>query len=322
MKDLNNISVFVKVAEAKNFTEASYHLGLTSSAVSKIITRFESELGVQLFNRTTRTVHLTNDGASFLEHCKGVLTAVAEAEDVLKQTYSSPKGTIRLTMPVGFGRRVVAPALSSFATQYPEIIIEAELTDRVVDLAYEPVDIAIVRGPVPDARVIAKKLCSLRFIACASPAYIARYGEPAEPEDLLNHHCLAYMGPQMSRYREWTFSRNGRPFSMLVGGRINMNNAESLLEAAISGLGIVLLSNMYTADAVRAGKLKMLLTDYIAPPTLVSAIYLPNRNISPRIRVFIDFLLRLMSPTPSWAKMTCDEQPALEQPDDSRLQQD
>jgi len=302
MKDLNHIVVFVKVAEAKNFTEASHLLGITSSAVSKIITRFEAELGVRLFNRTTRAVHLTNEGTGFLERCKDVLAAVHEAEDAVRQTSGSLKGTIRLTMPMGFGRRVVAPALSSFAMEYPDIVIEAELSDRVVDLAYETVDIAIVRGPVPDARLIAKKLCTLSFVACASPAYIARYGEPAEPEDLVNHHCLAYMGPQMSRYREWTFSRNGRPFSMAVAGRVNMNSAESLLEAAIAGLGIVMLSSMYTADAVRAGQLKTVLTSYVAAGTPVSAVYLPNRNLSQRMRVFIDFLYRLVSPTPPWDK--------------------
>lgn len=303
MKDLNHIAVFVKVAEARNFTEASHQLGITSSAVSKIITRLEAELGARLFHRTTRAVHLTNEGSAFFDRCREVLAAMHEAEDTLRQNSGSLKGTIRLTMPVGFGRRVVAPALGQFALRYPDIVIEAELSDRVVDLNYEPVDIAIVRGPVPDARLIARQLCTLQFIACASPDYVARHGEPAEPEDLARHHCLAYLGPQMSRYREWTFARNGRPFSMQVAGRVNMNSAETLLEAAISGLGIVLLSNMYTAEAISTGRLRPLLTGYVAPGTPVSATYLPNRNLSQRIRVFIDFLVRLLSPVPPWEKL-------------------
>jgi LysR family transcriptional regulator for bpeEF and oprC len=305
MKDLNHLVVFVKVAQAKNFTDASKQLGVTGSAVSKIITRFESELGVRLFNRSTRAVKLTNEGTIFYERCKEALAAVADAEDILRQARGSLKGTIRTTMPVGFGRKVVAPALASFAQQYPEITVEVEMSDRVVDLSYEPVDIAIVRGPVPeDARVVAKKLCTLNFIACASPDYIAKYGEPARPEDLVNHHCMAYMGPQMSRLREWTFSRNGRPFSMCVSGRINTNSGESLLEAAIAGLGVVMLSNMYTADAIRSGELKMILTDYVADGTAVSALYLPNRNFSPRFAAFIDFLLRLVPSTPRWEEIT------------------
>jgi LysR family transcriptional regulator for bpeEF and oprC len=304
MRDLNHIVVFVAVAQARNFTQAASQLGITSSAVSKIITRFEVELGTRLFNRSTRAMHLTGDGALFLERCKEALAVMAEAEDTLRQTGGSPRGTIRLTMPVGFGRRVVAPALCSFAIEYPDIVIEAEMTDRVVDLAYEQVDIAIVRGPVPDARLVARKLCTLHFIACASPQYLARHGEPATPEDLVKHHCLAYMGPQMSRYREWEFSRNGRPFGMTVSGRVNLNSAESLLEAAISGLGIVMLSNMYTADAIHAGRLKMLLTDYVAPGTDVSAVYLPNRDLAPRFRAFLDFLTRLVPPTPSWERIT------------------
>jgi LysR family transcriptional regulator for bpeEF and oprC len=305
MKDLNNLVVFVKVAQARNFTDASKQLGITGSAVSKIITRFESELGTRLFNRSTRAVNLTSEGSIFYERCKEALVAVADAEDLLRQARGSLRGTIRTTMPVGFGRRVVAPALASFAQQYPEIIIEAEMSDRVVDLAYEPVDIAIVRGPVPaDARLVAKKLCTLNFIACASPQYIAKYGEPSQPEDLVNHHCMAYMGPQMSRFREWTFSRNGRPFNMCVSGRINSNSAESLLEAAIAGLGVVMLSNMYTADAIREGKLKMILTDYVADGTPVSALYLPNRNFSPRFDAFVDFLTRLVPATPHWEEIT------------------
>ncbi|GAA4340885.1 LysR family transcriptional regulator [Pigmentiphaga soli] len=300
MKDLNNIHVFVKVAEARNFTEASALLGITSSGVSRIISRFEAELGVRLFNRSTRSVSLTNDGISFLERCKQVLSMVAEAEDALFETHGSLKGTIRMTMPMGFGRRVVSSALPAFAARYPEITLEVEFSDRVVDLFYEPVDIAIVRGAVPDSRLIAKKLCTLDFIACASPEYIARHGEPATPEDLVHHHCMAYMGPQMSRHREWTFARNGRSFNMHVAGRVNANNAEALLDAAISGLGIVMLSTMYTAEAIRAGKLKMLLTEYIPPGTVVSATYLPNRNLSPRIRVFIDFLSRLVPSPPNW----------------------
>ncbi|NBX14435.1 MAG: LysR family transcriptional regulator [Betaproteobacteria bacterium] len=238
--------------------KAANVLSITSSAVSKIITRFETDLGVRLFNRTTRAVHLTSEGASFFERCKEVLAAIHDAEDALRQTTGSLKGKVRLAMPVGFGRHVVAPALTSFAMHYPDITIEAELTDRVVDLAYEPVDIAIVRGSLGDARLVAKRLCELQFIACASPEYISRHGEPREPEDLVKHHCLAYMGPQMSRYREWTFARNGRTFNMQVSGRVNMNSAESLLEAAMAGLGIVMLSNMYAAEAVRSNKLKSL----------------------------------------------------------------
>ncbi len=304
MKDLNHILVFVKVAEARNFTEAANVLSITSSAVSKIITRFETDLGVRLFNRTTRAVHLTSEGASFFERCKEVLAAIHDAEDALRQTTGSLKGKVRLAMPVGFGRHVVAPALTSFAMHYPDITIEAELTDRVVDLAYEPVDIAIVRGSLGDARLVAKRLCELQFIACASPEYISRHGEPREPEDLVKHHCLAYMGPQMSRYREWTFARNGRTFNMQVSGRVNMNSAESLLEAAMAGLGIVMLSNMYAAEAVRSNKLKMLLTDFVAPSTPVSAVYLPNRNLSQRMRLFIDFLVRIVHPVAPWDKPT------------------
>jgi LysR family transcriptional regulator for bpeEF and oprC len=296
LKDLNQIAVFVKVAGAKNFTEASHALGMTSSGVSKIITRLETELGARLFNRTTRTVQLTAEGEGFLESCREMLSAMERAEDSLRETTRSLKGTIRLTMPVGYGRRVISPALIAFASRYPDITLEAELSDRVVDLAYEPVDIAIVRGELPDARLIARRLCTLTFVACASPAYLERHGHPQEPEDLARHQCLVYMGPQMSRYRDWTFARNGRRFDLPVTGRINMNSAECLLEGAIAGLGIVLLSDMYTADAVNDGRLVPLLTRYRTPGTPISAVFLPDKARSTRISTFVDFLSKLVPP--------------------------
>jgi LysR family transcriptional regulator, regulator for bpeEF and oprC len=303
MKDLNNVLVFVRVAEARNFTEASEGLGLSGSAISKIVTKFEAELGVRLFNRSTRAVSLTSDGVRFFRRCKEILAIIEDAEDAVRKNSGSLPGPIRFTTPVSYGRRIIVPALPAFAAQYPNITIEAELSDRSVDLSYEPIDIAIIRGPIPDEWAVARKLCTLNFVACASPAYIARFGEPAKPEDLVKHHCLAYMDPQLGRHREWLFCREERIFKIAAAGRVNINSADSLLELACAGLGIVMLSTMYTADAIRSGKLKMLLTDYVAPGIDVSAIYLPNRSLSPRIRVFVDFLLKLAPSVPNWNQL-------------------
>jgi LysR family transcriptional regulator, regulator for bpeEF and oprC len=296
VKDLNNIAVFVKAAEARNFTDASRGLGITSSSVSKIITRLEAELGVRLFNRSTRSVNLTHAGVSFLERCKEALEEVADAEHDLREVGGSLKGKIRITMPVGVGRRLIAPALPAFTARYSEIVVEAELSDRVVDLNYEPVDIAVVRGAIADPKMIARNLFTLDFVACASPEYIAKFGEPTDPNQLAEHHCLAYMGPQMSRYREWDFMCDERVLSLPVSGRLNMNSAESLLDAAVSGLGIVMLSTMYTADAIQNGKLKMILTDFAPPSTVVSAVCLPNRSLSARIGAFMEMLAELTPP--------------------------
>ncbi|MFM0501431.1 LysR family transcriptional regulator [Paraburkholderia caffeinilytica] len=300
LENLNALIVFAKVAETRSFTDAARMLGLTASGVSKAITRLEQELGVRLMHRTTRSVSLTNDGSSFFERCSHILSEIEEAEAALNQTQSAPRGRIRVQMPVGFGRRVIVPALPGFIERYPDVVIDGELSDRIVDLGYEGVDVAVFIGVPADARLIARKLCNLRFVTCASPDYFRVHGEPQTPDDLERFRCLAYVLPQTGRYRDWHFEKNGRTFAKTVSGPLNLNNTESLLEAAISGAGIAMISTFIAADAIRAGKLKVTLRDYATVGPQVSVIYLPNRNLSARVRVFVDFLARLVPPNPPW----------------------
>jgi LysR family transcriptional regulator for bpeEF and oprC len=291
MQNLNTLSVFVKVAEVRSFTEAATLLGLTASGVSKSISRFEKELGVRLFHRTTRAVTLTNDGMSFYERCRHILMEINDAENSLNRTRATLHGRLRVHMPVGFGRRVIVPELVRFIELHPELTVDAELSDRIIDLGYEAFDAAVHIGDIgEDARVIARKLCNLRFVACAAPAYLEKHGEPASPDDLVHHHCLAYAIPQVNRYREWQFEKDGARFAKTVFGRLNLNNAESLLEAAVAGAGIAMISNFIAADSIRSGKLKCILTDYVTTGPVVSAVYLPSKHLSPKVRAFVDFL--------------------------------
>lgn len=304
MENLNAMRVFVRVAETRSFTEAAKRLGLTSSAVSKAITRLEQELDVRLLQRTTRSVGLTNDGASFRDHCVQILAQIEDAENVLVRANSTPHGRLRVHLPVGFGRRVIVPALSRFIERNPGLTLDAELSDRMVDLAYEGIDAAVQIGELADARLIARRLCHLRFVTCASPEYLARHGEPTTPDDLDRHHCLAYVQLHTGRYRDWQYMRDGKTFAKAVSGRLNINNAESLLEAASSGLGIAMISNFIAADAIRAGRLRCILNDYVAEGPQVSAVYLPSRNLSPKVRAFVDFLQELIPSDPDWDKIT------------------
>ncbi|GAA5233894.1 LysR family transcriptional regulator [Verticiella sediminum] len=304
MENLNALRVFVRVAETRSFTEAAKRLGLTSSAISKAITRLEHELGVRLLQRTTRSVGLTNDGASFFEHCQQILAQIEDAENMLNRATSSPHGRLRVHMPVGFGRRVIVPALSRFIEQHPHLVLDAELSDRNVDLAYEGIDAAVHIGEPADARLIARKLCNLRFVACASPEYLARHGEPTTPDELDRHHCLAYVLMHTGRYRDWQFVKDGKAYPKTVSGRLNMNNAESLLEAACSGLGIAMISNFIAGDAIRDGRLRCILTDYVGIGPAVSVVYLPSRNLSPKVRAFVNFLAELIPGDPDWDKIT------------------
>lgn len=290
MENLNALVVFARVAETRSFTAAADRLGLTSSAVSKSVSRLEQELGVRLLNRSTRVVTLTSDGAGFFEQCRQILAAVEEAERSVTLSKGTPHGRLRLQMPVGFGRRVVVPALGKLAQKYPGLVVDAELSDRVADLAYEGFDAAIQIGQVSDERLVARTLCRLRFTALASPDYLERHGEPLSPEDLEDHECLAYVSPLTGGYRPWEFSRDGQTYSRRVSGRLNVNNADSLLEAAISGMGIVMISNFISAEAISTGKLKPILTDYVTPGPKVYVVYPPSRTVSLKLRTMIDFL--------------------------------
>jgi LysR family transcriptional regulator for bpeEF and oprC len=298
VENLNAVRVFAKVAETRSFTAAAKHLSLTASAVSKAITRLEQELGVQLLHRTTRSVGLTGEGERFFERCQQILLEIDEAESAIADAQAAPRGHLRLHMPVGFGRRVIVPALCRFVERYPAIAIDAELSDRTVDLAYEGIDVSIHIGEPADARLVARKLCDLRFVACASPDYLARPGEPRTPDDLDRHTCLAYVLMHTGRYREWQFVDKGRRFGKTVSGRLNINNSESLLEAAIAGLGIVMISSFIAAEPLRTGQLRAVLADYVALGPKVSALYRPSKNLSPRIRVFLDFLTDMIAAYP------------------------
>ncbi len=290
MRNLNALLVFVKVAETRSFTLAAQRLGLTSSAISKSIARLEQELGVKLLTRSTRLVSLTGEGTSFFERCRQILTEIEDAETAVTSTTATPKGRLRLQMPVGFGRRVVVPKMWEFTQRYPELSVDIELSDRLVDLTYEAVDAVIHIGPVTDDRVVAHNLCSLSFAAYASPEYLAKHGIPKSPDDLDHHQCLAYLLPMTGDHREWRFTKDGKDFSRVVSGALNINNAETLLEAAIAGAGIVMVSDFIAGNALRSGKIQRILSDYVVAGPEVSIIHLPRSTLAAKVRVLVDYL--------------------------------
>jgi LysR family transcriptional regulator for bpeEF and oprC len=303
MNNLNAIPLFISVGESPNLTAAGERLGLTASAVSKAVTRLEEELGQRLIHRTTRKIRLTEEGLAFLERCRHILNEIAEAEAEVAHTRATPHGRLRVQMPIGFGRIVVAPALGEFTKRYPELVLDVEMSDRIVDIATEGKDAALHIGEVRDSRVIARKLCALRFVTCASPEYLAKHGEPQTPEDLAQHRCLGYFIPQAEHYREWNFEREGERIAMPVSGCLNVNNAESILDAAIAGAGIAHMATFVAARAVQQGKLKIVLRQFASIGPNVSVLYLPNKHMSPRIRALVDFLSTLVPVEPTWDRI-------------------
>jgi len=304
LKNLNAIPVFACVGESKSLTAAAERLGLSASAVSKAISRLEEELGQRLINRTTRKITLTEEGATFLDRCRQILIEIEDAETTIAQARAIPRGRLRVQMPIGFGRIVVAPALADFAKRYPELVLDVELSDRIMDIANEGKDAAVRIGDLRDSRVIARRLCELHFVTCASPEYLAKHGVPKIPEDLVNHQCLGYLIPQTGQYRDWLYKKkDGTEFIHSVSGGLNINNAESLLDVTISGAGVAMMATFVVADAVRAGKLQIVLHEYVAVGPTVSVVYLPNKRMSPRVRAFVDFLTSLVPASPPWDRI-------------------
>lgn len=300
MEDLNGLRVFLRVAESRSFTAAASRLGLTASAVSKAISRLEQEYGVRLFNRTTRHVGLTPDGRDFHERCRLVLTEVEEAENQLTQTSGGPRGRLRVHLPTAFGKKVVLPVLARLLEGQPDLQVDVELGERVVDPAYEGLDAVVRFGELPDSGLVARRLCGVSFVAVAAPAYLARHGEPLTPEDLDQHHCLGYATPWREHYREWSFAPGGKLFGRSMSGRLNVNNAEALTEAAVAGAGIAMVASFVAFDAVQSGQLRVLLKDCIAPPMPVSVVYLPGKQSSPRLRWLLDALIEMIPADPPW----------------------
>ncbi|MFO1313622.1 MAG: LysR family transcriptional regulator [Burkholderiales bacterium] len=291
MKDLNSLRVFFRVAQLRSFKAAAASLSLTSSAVSKAITRLEADVGVRLLQRTTRSVGLTEEGAAFFENCKQILGEIERAESLLTRAIAGPYGRLRIHMTEGLGRRIVFPKLQHFLARHPSLTLSVEMSDRIVDLANEGFDVDIRIGEVADSRVVARLLGHVGFVACASPDYLRRHGRPRTPEDLDRHNCLAYSHVHTGRLREWQFTKDGKVYGRTVSGTLQANNSEALLVAAIAGVGIASVSRFIARDAIAAGLVKPLLARYAAPGPPVHAVYLRGANVAPKVRAFVDFLV-------------------------------
>ena len=204
-----------------------------------------------------------------------------------------PQGRLKVQMPVGFGRRVIMPKLLAFSKTYPELLIDIEMSDRAIDPLHEDIDLSIHIGKLHRQDVVAKKIGRLSFAACASPQYIAEYGEPQSPDELESHNCLAYLMTG-GQYRDWVFLREGKILTKTLSGNLNINNAESLLELAKAGAGITMISNFIAADAIKEGHLKRILTDYLVEGPEIHLLYKPSRNPSQKVNAFMGFVKNIV----------------------------
>ncbi len=299
MTDVSNWAVFAKTAELSSLSAAGRDLRLSTAVVSSRIAKLEKQLGVRLFNRTTRRVNLTEEGKLFYEHCTRILKEIELIETTIGSRSDTPRGAITVTAPAGFGRRHVAPFMPAFAERYPEVQIRLHLTDRLTDVISEGTDLAIRIADLTAFSFTMRKLASNTRVIVASPEYLERRGTPETPNDLLEHECLLLRFPGSQQY-QWSLVKDGKSVNLTVSGSLDTDFGEVITDWCLQGAGLALKSMWEVGDLIKEGKLRPVLEDWTPPSHGIYALYPHSRLLPPRVRAFIDFLSDIYSPKPYW----------------------
>ena len=285
---LENIRVFMRVVEQGSLSAAGRQLRLSPAVVSHRMQTLEQHFGVRLLNRTTRQVRPTEEGQAFYDACQDVMEALTYAEGVVADVGGTPRGTLRVTAPLGLGRRVLGPLVPEFHTAHPEITVQLRLSDHVLDLLTESVDVAIRMAVLPDSSLIARKFFECERVLCAAPSYLEGRGVPRTPEDLLTHQCLLLRFPGSRQYR-WTLPTKSGPVTVPVSGSFDADDGDVLTRWALAGQGIMLKSLWQVADHLQAGRLVPVLLDHAPEPVDLSVLYPHRRLVSAKVKAFADF---------------------------------
>lgn len=291
MDRLASMTAFVRAAELGGFAPAAQALGISPTMVGLHVRALEDRLGSRLLNRTTRRQSLTEVGRLYYERCRQILSDLEDADRTASQLRAAPRGRLSVNAPVSFGVHALTPVIADYLAAYPEVEVDLAVNDRVIDLVEEGFEVAVRVGPLSDSGLVARPLAPYQLVVCASPDYLARFGEPRRPEDLARHNCLAF--ERWGAPHVWTF-QNGE--AAAVRGVLRANNGEALRVAALRGLGIIKQPSVLLADDLRSGRLVRLLPDYDSPARPIHLIYLPDRRPTPKLRTFIDFVLERLGP--------------------------
>lgn len=297
------MSVFVRVVDAESFSSAARALKLTPSAVSKLVSRLEDRLGARLLNRTTRRISLTEEGRAFYQRCLPILSAIEEAERAVTELRAEPRGLLKVNASTAFGQYHISPLIPDFTARYPDLRIQLTLTDSIVNLVEEEVDVAIRIGELPDSSLIARKIGTARRLVAAAPSYLERRGAPQSPDDLGDHNCLTLSFE--TSLNQWEFQRPAGAQRMRVSGNFETNNATAMHRAALDGLGLIRSADFVIGPDIRAGRLAPVLTEFETDRALnIYAVYSNARHVSPKVRAFVDLLVGAFTPAPPWQ---CEE---------------
>lgn len=294
MDSLNSFTVFVQVAEVRSFVAAGRLLGVSASAVGKSVARLEEKLGVRLFHRSTRSVTLTAEGTLFLQRSRRILAEIEAAEQELSQATTTPRGRLRVSLPLVSS--LVLPVLGDFMREYPEIELDLDFSDRLVDVIEEGFDAVIRTGDPTDSRLSARRLGSFRSLLVASPDYLARQGIPKVPSDLLNHTCLHYRFPNSGKLEPWALRRASDEPELTLPSSMICNNIETRVCFALQGLGIAYLPEFSVREPLADGRLQAVLADYAERTGVFHILWPTSKHPSPKVRAFIDFLYARVFP--------------------------
>jgi len=298
LPDLEGLAIFAKVVETRSFVGAAAELGLSKATVSKAVARVEARLGARLFNRTSRRFALTDAGRALAERAARILAEGEAAENDAVAQSATPRGRVRLAVPMSFGLRQVATLLPDFLAQFPDIAIDLHLSDATVDLVGEGFDAALRIGVMPDSSLVARRLCDIGRHVLAAPAYLARHGRPAHPLDLATHRCLSYAQPPNPE--TWHFSNDaGDNASVRPGGPLRVNNGDALMPALLAGLGIAALPDFIAGDAIADGRAEIILPGWRMPQ---GALHFVTPSAGPRparVEALADFLVKRLA-RPNW----------------------
>jgi DNA-binding transcriptional LysR family regulator len=291
MDRIDAMQAFVTVADLKGFAPAARKLGLSPSGVTRLIAALEDRLGARLLQRTTRQVTLTDAGARYLERARRILSDVEEAESAAEGERTRPGGRLVVSAPNGFGRLHVSPVMSAYLKRYPEVSADLRLSDRMINLVEEGVDLAVRIGHLPDSTLVARHVGEMRRIVVASKEYLKRRGEPKTPEAIADHDTIHFGA--MTAEPEWRFVADGREIRISSTPRFASNSADAAIQYAEAGGGLTRVLAYQAADSLKAGRLKIVLAPFAPPALPIHIVYPTSRLLSAKVRTFIDLVTEI-----------------------------
>ena len=295
------MAAFVRTVETGGFTTAARQLGLTPSALSKLVTRLEDRLGARLMHRTTRRLQMTAEGESFFVRARSILKAMDEAEAEVIEAGARPRGLLRLHCGSAFGMHQLNPVIPRFQEQYPEVELDITVSDQESIDIDDSYDLAIRIGRLDESSMVARRICIMERLICAAPSYLARHGTPSTPDDLQQHNCLWISS--LPALRRWPFDTEEGIRVVPVSGNVVANSAETVLQLAIAGVGITRMADVMVGEAITAGKLVPILRNWNHVESVpLYATYPSGRNLSPKVRAMVDFLVTEFASAPWRAK--------------------